>query len=173
MNKNRTIIILGSSNSNGNTKKIVTEIIKRTKWDFVDLKTKKIHHFDYEFKNQDDDFLITINELVNNYDTLIFATPVYWYTMSGIMKVFFDRISDLLKIHKSIGRQLRSKKMAVIACGADSELVEGFYMPFQKSAVYLGMEYIGEYYGNLEENSIEELTTDIQDFIKKIKSFEE
>jgi multimeric flavodoxin WrbA len=47
------------------------------------------------------------------------VTPVYWYTMSGIMKVFFDRFSDLLRIEKDLGRKLRGKSMAVISCGAD------------------------------------------------------
>ena len=34
--------------------------------------------------------------IIEKYDTLIFATPVYWYSMSGIMKVFFDRKNDNL-----------------------------------------------------------------------------
>ena len=36
--------------------------------------------------------------------TIIFVTPVYWYAMSGRMKVFFDRWTDLLKIDKDTGR---------------------------------------------------------------------
>ena len=164
----KVVIIFGSSNSSGNTRKIVDRLIKDTPWDLVDLNTKNIGYFDYEFKNQNDDFIPLMENLVQNYDIFIFATPVYWYTMSGIMKVFFDRISDLLKIKKSVGRQLRKKQMAVIACGADTQLINGFYMPFQASAKYLGMEYIGDYYGNLEENKIEDLFTEIDQFKAKI-----
>ncbi len=51
-----------------------------------------------------------MNDIVDKYDVLIFATPVYWYSMSGIMKVFFDRITDLLTIKKDIGRKLKGKK---------------------------------------------------------------
>ncbi|MCP4458779.1 MAG: NAD(P)H-dependent oxidoreductase [Cytophagales bacterium] len=38
------------------------------------------------------------------------ATPVYWYSMSGIMKVFLDRIYDVLTIEKELGRKLHGKK---------------------------------------------------------------
>lgn len=164
MNKQRVVVLLGSSNSFGNTRKIVDELLKNTDWELIDLKEKSINHFDYDFNNQSDDFLPLMKDLIENYDIFVFATPVYWYTMSGIMKVFFDRISDLLKIHQAIGRQLRGKKMAIVACGADTELVKGFYMPFRKSAEYLGMEYLGDFYGNLEENSVANLKIELMNF---------
>jgi multimeric flavodoxin WrbA len=160
----KAIIILGSSDSNGKTRQLTDELIKNTDWDFVDLKTKNIQHFDYEYQNQADDFLPLITEIIENYDLLIFATPVYWYTMSGMMKVFFDRFSDLLKIHKPLGRQLRTRKMAVICSGADKVLVNGFYMPFRESAKYLGMEYLGEFYGNLEDNELADLKKGMEQF---------
>ena len=53
--------------------------------------------------------------IISKYDTIIFATPVYWYSMSGILKVFIDRITDLLTIEKELGRKLRGKKMAVVS----------------------------------------------------------
>lgn len=166
--KKRTIIIFGSSDSNGKTRQLVDELLQGTDWDFVDLNTKTIGYFDYEFKNQGDDFIPLMRNIVDNYDVIIFATPVYWYTMSGIMKVFFDRISDLLKIQKPIGRQLREMEMAVVCSGADTNLVDGFYMPFRESAKYLGMTYIGDYYGNLEDNSIIDIKESIDNFRQQI-----
>lgn len=78
------------------------------------------------------------------YEQIIFATPVYWYAMSAQLKTFFDRLSDLLKIRKPLGRQLRGgKKMFSITCSSDSEEHEGFTMAFKKTAAYLGMEYGG------------------------------
>jgi multimeric flavodoxin WrbA len=81
------IIILGSSNSNGDTKKIVSFVTEKTDYPMVDLETKNITEFDYEFKNKNDDFHPLITEIVNTYEIIIFTTPVYWYTMSGIMKI--------------------------------------------------------------------------------------
>lgn len=151
------IILLGSSNSRGETFRHCDYLSRQTGFPILDLKSKNILPFDYEFKNQDDDFLSTFKEIVDHYELLIFATPVYWYSMSGTMKVFFDRISDCLKIHKDEGRKLRGKKMAVLSAGYDKVIKEGFFMPFIESAKYLGMTYIGDTY--LAEETTEAANT--------------
>ncbi|MBG6132362.1 multimeric flavodoxin WrbA [Aquimarina sp. EL_43] len=167
----RGVILQGSSKSNGNTNKIALFIKERTGFDIIDLKSKNIGPFDYDFKNRDDDFLPTIKEIVENYDTLIFATPVYWYAMSGIMKTFMDRITDCIKIERTTGRKLRGKKMVMISCGSGSELKKGFTMPFIESAHYLGMEYLGDIHTWIEDENIpKQLENDINVFIsEKIK----
>jgi len=141
---NTKIIIQASANSLGNTHKIVQLLNTSKNFDVVDLTTKKIDHFDYNFKNTEDDFLPFIKEIITKYDTIIFATPVYWYSMSGVLKVFFDRLSDLLIKHKELGRQLRGKNMAMLSNSAYNDLKDGFTMPFIESAKYLGMNYIGD-----------------------------
>ena len=56
--------------------------------------------------------------------------------MSGILKVFFDRMSDLLHYKKELGRKLRGKEMAMISNSAGNDRREGFEMPFIESAKY-------------------------------------
>jgi len=146
--ENKKVIILGSARKNGNTTKIVDEIVKESGIDVIDLSDYNISHYDYESKNKEDDFLPLIRRILEKYDTLIFATPVYWYNMSGIMKVFFDRISDLIRIEKETGRKLRGKKIGVISNSHDDEIEDSFYIPFKKSADYLGMEYLGHAHFN-------------------------
>ncbi len=164
----RGVIIQGSSRTEGNTHKISTYIQEKTGFDIIDLKSKNISHFDYEFKNQDDDFMPLMREIVSNYDIIIFTTPVYWYSMSGIMKIFFDRITDCLKVEKEIGRKLRGKSMGVISCGSDSELKKGFEMPFEESANYLGMHYLGHFHTWLDKELISEtLKEELHTFLKK------
>ena len=141
---NKTVIIQGSSKSNGDTNTVVNYLNTTNQFDIIDLNTKSIGHFDYDFKNANDDFLEIMKEVIEKYDTILFATPVYWYSMSGILKVFFDRISDLLKTEKDIGRKLRAKNMAMISCSNANDLKEGFSMPFIESANYLGMNYLGD-----------------------------
>lgn len=142
--KNKTVIIQASSKRNGNTTKVVNYLNKDNDFDVIDLLGKKIGHFDYDFKHAKDDFLPLMEQVINQYDTIIFATPVYWYTMSGILKVFFDRMSDLLHHKKELGRQLRGKKMAMISNSGENDRRIGFEMPFVESAKYLGMEYLGD-----------------------------
>ena len=140
----KTVIIQGSSRSKGDTWRVVNYLQLNYELNVIDLKTKTIGHYDYEYKNQNDDFLEVVPQIIKEYDLIIFATPVYWYTMSGHMKVFFDRISDLLRVHKDLGRQLRGKSMAMISTSNSDDLIPGFNMPFVESAKYLGMNYAGD-----------------------------
>lgn len=149
------VIILGSSNSQGETYKHSDYIRRHTHFPIIDLKTKNILPFDYEFKNQEDDFLDTFKNIVDHFELIIFATPVYWYTMSGTMKIFIDRFSDCLKIHKELGRKLRGKQMALLSVGSDKELKKGFTMPFIETANYLGMNYITNIHLSEDNNEIE------------------
>ena len=146
------VIIVGSSRKNGNTSTIVSAVAKQFEADVVNLSDYDFSYYDYENKNINDDFLPLMKEIIEKYDTIIFATPIYWYSMSGIMKVFFDRFSDLIRIEKDWGRKLRGKNMAVISNSHDSEidLDYNFYIPFQKSAEYLGMQYLGNKHFNAD-----------------------
>ena len=169
----KTIIIQGSSRSNGNTSKIINHIALKNKYDIIDLSVKNIGHFNYDFKNKNDDFLPLIKEVIETYDTIIFATPVYWYTMSGILKVFFDRFSDLLHFKKELGRKLRGKNMAMISCGSGPELKETFAIPFIESANYLGMQYLGDVHTWINDDTIsDEVLKKINAFVLKINTFE-
>lgn len=138
-----TLIIVGSSRSNGNTMQIAERLKLKTGADLLDLRDKTITPFDYDIPNTEDDFLPIMRHLVETYDKLIFATPVYWYSMSAVMKTFFDRLTDCLKHEKETGRKLRGKSMGVISCSNASEGYSCLFEPFERSAGYLGMTYLG------------------------------
>lgn len=160
----KKVIILGSSRKNGETKKVATELMKISDWELIDLTEYNISHFDYEHLNRNDDFISLIKRITENYDVLIFATPVYWYSMSGIMKVFFDRFTDLLTIEKDIGKRLRNKSMAVISSSYSDNLGDNFWLPFKKSAEYLGMNYLTDlhtFQGKIDLNKIAEFKKNV------------
>ncbi|MGB0890765.1 MAG: flavodoxin family protein [Flavobacteriaceae bacterium] len=162
----RTVIIQGSSKSFGNTHKVVNYLNKDKAFDVIDLKTKNIGPFDYDFAHANDDFLPLMENIISKYDTIIFATPVYWYSMSGTLKDFFDRMSDLLHYKKELGRQLRGKNMAMISNSGANDLKEGFTMPFIESANYLGMNYLGDTHAWIENN---EITTEAKTLIDSFR----
>jgi multimeric flavodoxin WrbA len=160
----KTVIILGSSRKDGATAKIAQTLQQISKWEIIDLMDYNISHYDYEHKNKNDDFLPLINKIINNYDLLIFVTPVYWYSMSGIMKVFFDRLSDLLSIEKELGRKLRNKSMAAISSSAGDHLEDLFWIPFIKTSQYFGMKYCGNLHtleGKDETHHLKKFVNDI------------
>lgn len=69
-------------------------------YDLIQLHVKKIEHYKYDSSKPQDDFLTIIEEAIKA-DTIVFATPVYWYAMSGMMKVFFDRF-PILSLHQEV-----------------------------------------------------------------------
>ena len=153
----KKIVILGSARNDGNAKNLSKLLIEKSKWDLINLNDYKIGHFDYQYQNRDDDYLNLIRKIVTKYETLILVTPVYWFSMSGVMKVFFDRFTDLLTIEKELGRKLRGKKMAVLTTSIGKNLEESFWLPFSETAKYLGMQYIGNMHtlvGEEKENDI-------------------
>ncbi len=151
--------------NDGDTTNLTNQLIEKSEWNLIDLNDYEFSYFDYEHKNRNDDYLNLMKEIVEKYETLIFVTPIYWYSMSGIMKVFFDRFTDLLTIEKELGRKLRGKKMAVMSCSIGENLRENFWLPFSETAKYLGMEYIGNSHTIAGENNELKIT----EFIKLVE----
>ena len=70
--------------------------------------------------------------------------------MSGVMKVFFDRLTDLLDCRKEMARSLKGKCMAAISSSTGDHLGDQFWLPFKATANYLKMHYVGDLH-TLEE----------------------
>jgi multimeric flavodoxin WrbA len=166
---NKGVIIQGSSRAKGNTRRLVDFVNSELGFEVIDLAELNIGHFDYDFENRDDDYLPTMRTIIEKHNTIVFATPVYWYAMSGLMKDFFDRITDLLRTEKELGRRLRGMNMALISCSSDSVCPALFEMPFVESANYLGMNYLGDVHGWIEEEKIpESLQNELKAFAGKL-----
>ncbi len=155
----KQIIIFGSSRSFGNTRKTVNDVIGQANIELVDLNNLDITPYDYEHRNQSDDFIPLIERLVT-YDKIIIATPVYWYSMSTQVKIFLDRFSDLLKIRKDLGSKLRGKKLFVLA-SFNSSYPMGFETTFEQICEYMGMEYLGASFVYSGTKNLEFLTNNI------------
>ncbi|MFK7972856.1 MAG: flavodoxin family protein, partial [Bacteroidia bacterium] len=125
----KTVIIQGSARSVGDTSKIVNLLQAQLGCEIIDLNDYVIRQYDYECMNSDDDFMPLIRRIVDEYDLLVFATPVYWYSMSGIMKAFFDRITDCLDMEKETGRKLRGMSMALVSVSNDDERFDCLVKP--------------------------------------------
>ncbi|NQY66188.1 MAG: NAD(P)H-dependent oxidoreductase [Flavobacteriales bacterium] len=168
----KTVIVMASSRSTGETRKLVDFIASEGDIDVIDLTGKNIAYFDYDYKNANDDFIPICEKIANEYDHIIFATPVYWYTMSAPMKTFFDRLYDLFTTHKDVGRKWKGKTMSVLSCGEDKFVVDGFLMPFTETAKYMTMDYCTEVHGWIEKNKLsDKVKDDLRNFINRIENF--
>jgi multimeric flavodoxin WrbA len=149
----KILVILGSARKNSNTLKAIKRfmpLISAERHDFIDLIDKKIEPYQYEPTQPDGDDFHSIARSLLQYEVLVFATPVYWYSMSGQMKIFFDRLTELLYEYKSIGKALKGKKVYLIASGGNTELPEGFEIPFRHTAKYFDMEFVQSFYEQSE-----------------------
>ena len=145
------IVIGGSNRSDGNSKSISDVLLKKYNIKSIELSQFVINHYNYggEYPNNDD-FIALIKEYILTSDHIIWLTPMYWYSMSGIMKQFLDRWTDLLKTHKDLGRQLRGKEMSIIYHSNGDRLLE-FEIPFKLTANYLGISYLNALHLNMSK----------------------
>ena len=134
-------VLLGSARKQGETRKAVDVLFSQHSTDIIDLLDYDIAHYDYEHTNQSDDFIRLAERLVG-YSHIVLATPVYWYAMSGVMKVFFDRLTDLITVRKDIGRLLKGKHISLLVTGTGDELPEGFEVPFRLTCDYFDMRFV-------------------------------
>lgn len=140
----KRIILHGSAREDGNTAAVAQYISQSLHLPVRSLVKRTIHPFSYTNDYPaEDEFLPLIEEMLE-YNEWLLLSPVYWYSMSGPMKIFFDRLSDLLKYRKDLGERLEGKRMWAISCGSEAVETPGFFTPFRLSADYLGMHYCGQ-----------------------------
>lgn len=167
------LIIYGSSGGkNGKTWELTRTL--HTYLDdaqLINLSDYSISFYDYTHQNKDDDFLEIAQHMLTS-DTIIFATPVYWYAMSAQLKIFFDRLTDLITLRKEIGRKLAAKSVAFIATGHDAIIPEGFEVPFKRTAEYLDMHFKGYLYVCTNKTKFDHLKVmnDINEFASLLAS---
>ncbi|ALI97905.1 flavodoxin family protein [Rufibacter tibetensis] len=152
-----TLIILASARKDSDTKLFVQKFFRNTPHQLLDLLDHAIYPYRYENDYPAEDEFGSVISQVLQHQIIVFATPVYWYAMSGVLKTFFDRLTDLVTVQKPAGRKLKDKIVFVVAVGADSELPTGFEVPFKLTAKYLNMKF-----GRTLYASTEEVETDIQ-----------
>ena len=156
---------MGSARSHGKTRAACDFLVGQFQWSFFDLLDYQIGHYDYQHRNQDDDFLPLVRKLIATSDHWVFATPIYWYAMSGHLKVFLDRLTDLMDLYPDLLEALKGKQLSLVISCSIEELPEGFLVPFRDTAEYLGMEWKGHVHTWLEEEALPpEIQSQLQAF---------
>jgi NAD(P)H-dependent FMN reductase len=136
------VAILGSARSNGNTAAVLTRFLDGRTCDVFDLLALQLAPFDYSQTYPPDAFLDVVRCMIAA-PVVVFATPVYWYSMSAVMKEFVDRLSDLLMSQKDLGRQLRGRRFALLSSSEEPDPDPDLVSMFRRTCEYLGVEYLG------------------------------
>ncbi|MEO1134995.1 MAG: NAD(P)H-dependent oxidoreductase [Pseudomonadota bacterium] len=144
--ENKTLAILGSSRHDGATARLLSAVTRcLDAHETVDLNTLAIGPYCYDHGRAHDDFL-PLAEKMQSAEALIFASPVYWYSMSAQMKTVFDRLTDLTEIYKPTGKALAGKAVFVVATGGSADAPACFIQPFADTAAYFDMRWGGLFY---------------------------
>ncbi len=147
---NGVLTISGSARGDGNTALTVAHLRRALELaddQIVNLQSCRLEPFRYDPPPPAGDFRGIVDRLLAHRH-LVFATPVYWYAMSGLMKTFFDRLTDLLldPAGRRLGRALAGRDMWLIATGTDPALPDGFEVPFARTAQYFDMRWRQAFY---------------------------
>ena len=137
-----TVALFASSRRHGNTGRLMDRVASELKIEVIDLAKREMSAFDYEHRNRADGFEPLL-DYVLDFEQIIFASPVYWYSMSPPMKIFVDRFSDLLELPDLLaqGRRLRGKDAYVLCTSIEDAATPGFVTAFRETFEYLGMRY--------------------------------
>lgn len=147
-----TIALFSSARRHGNTGRLMDRIARELGIDVVNLDALRLSAFDYEHRNRGDDFEPLIARVLEH-EQIVFATPVYWYAVSAGMKIFLDRLSDLLDLPDLLdqGRRLRGKTAFVVCTSISDEPSVAFMTAFRDTFDYLGMRFGGSVHVNCQD----------------------
>ncbi|WP_068775839.1 flavodoxin family protein [Paenibacillus sp. FJAT-26967] len=145
-------VIYGSTRTDGNTEILTRQAVQGLQTEVIYLKDYDIQpiadqrHADGGFQDVDDDYPAVLERLLPH-DTVVFATPIYWYSMSGRMKNFVDRWSQTLRDQRypEFHSDMAGKIAYVIAVGGDEPRIKGLPMiqQFQFIFDFMGMRMDG------------------------------
>lgn len=147
MTKN-ILVITGSHRKGGNSEKMADAFItgaqtaghRLTKYVTADQNIKGCQACDRCFsKGQacviQDDFN-ALAPLVEQADTVVFATPVYWFTFPANLKLALDKFHAFLVA----GKGLKGKESALLVCAASptEAYFDGLVTTYRQIVAYLG-----------------------------------
>ncbi len=147
-----TIALFSSARRLGNTGQLVDRVAAQLGIEVVDLACLRIGAYDYGHLNRDDDFEPLVQRVLAH-DQVIFASPVYWSAVSPGMKIFLDRLSDLLELPDLLasGRRLRGKNAYIVCTSITDEPSAAFVGAFRETFEYLGMQLGGVGHANCQD----------------------
>lgn len=89
----------------------------------------------------DDDFNRIADDLLTA-DGIVFAMPLYWYSMPGQIKNVIDKMFSFV----IGGKDIKGKKTALIACceEADPAVLDGVRLPYERTAALNKWQDVGQ-----------------------------
>lgn len=85
----KILFMNASPNKDGSTVRIASYLLKDNNYDIMEMSDYNVSQYGAV---RDNDQIKDMLNVIKDYDTLVIGTPVYFYTVSGILKTFIDRL---------------------------------------------------------------------------------
>ena len=150
----KIVVITGSPRKHGNSFAMTEAFIKAaeakghivTRFDAAMKNVGGCHACETCFKTGkacsfDDDFN-SIAPVILEADAVVFATPVYWYSIPAQIKGVIDKLFSFCVA----GKDIEGKECALITCCEENDLsvMDGVRIPVERSAALLKWNMVGE-----------------------------
>jgi multimeric flavodoxin WrbA len=81
------LFINGSPNPRGNTARLAAQLLAGKAYDTIELGTTKVYDYGQDF---DDDQFDEVADAMRAADTIVFGSPLYWHSFSGMLRNLID-----------------------------------------------------------------------------------
>lgn len=126
-----------SPNKEGNTFSIGKKLLEGKDYDAMQMSDYKISQYGQVFA---DDQIKEVFDKIKDYDTLVIGSPVYWYTVSGLLKTFIDRLYMLPEAEVLNGKNLY---LFAQGSGPDNDTVKSITFLANRLCTLMGMNLKG------------------------------
>lgn len=166
----KIVVLTGSPRRGGNSSQMADSFIKRAiekgyevqRFDTAYMKVRPCVDCKCCFKNEtpciiQDDYN-EIAKAIIECDSLVFATPCYWFSFSTQLKTVIDRFQSFY----IGGKTYPEKNSALISCGgsSDDDVFDGLKFEFEQTMKLLGIKVSGEVLVNSVDKVGDILKTD-------------
>ena len=131
------LFINGSPNKNGNTANLAKNLMTGKAYQTLNLADYKVYGYGQQFE---DDQFAEIVEKMKEADAVVIGSPVYWHSMSGMVRNLLDRFYGPVP-----SGSLKGRKFVFLFQGAAPEkwmFEKGEYTMSRFAKMY-GMTYMG------------------------------
>ena len=139
----KSIILFSSANKDGNTAKTVDKIHAEHQCEMINIDELDITPYRYNNQYPNDDFYCLLNK-ISNADNIVFASPVYWYSVTAPMKNLIDRMTELSQSPKlkSQHELFKTKRGFVVSSSGNRRMCPVFRAFFSEFFSYNKIDYV-------------------------------
>ncbi|MBF1702422.1 MAG: NAD(P)H-dependent oxidoreductase [Streptococcus sanguinis] len=130
-------LVNASPNRNGNSFKLGHFFLRDRDYEALQLVD---YHIEQYGQSAENDQFFQVYELLSQADVLVFTSPIYWWSFSGLLKTLLDRVADVHEPQEA----LKGKKVFFLLQGSQpSKEIEMLDYVMSRFCRNCGLKYEG------------------------------